>query len=249
MNLVVPVDTDQASLVVFDPENLQGRVREGRDWWQLQPQQVAEGQVGIFAIGRDGTYRISLRTSGGLTEDELPFAVGEARGYGLNVVSELIFFGVSERLPCEGRGKVLSQIPRTGGLFPLENGNYEIVVHVLHWREEDRFYDEDNEVLTDAPADFVFELRPVPERLQVRSSPPALLDLIPKKERKGAAKVRFQPKRRRVSTPETTRRRRGGGKTASRPAAAGAHPSSLATCQTRSRPTPRARSGRPSGRS
>jgi uncharacterized protein DUF6386 len=214
---VIPVETDQASLVVFDPENLQGRVREGRDWWQLQPQhvveEVAEGQVGIFAVGRDGSYRISLRTSGSLTEAEQAFAVGEARGYGLSVVSEQIFFGVSERLPCEGRGKVLSQIPMTGGLFPIENGNYEIVVHVLHWREEDRFYDEDNEVLPEAPADFVFELRSVPERLQVRSSPPPLLDLIPKKERKGTAKVRFQPKRRRASTPETTRRRRGGGKT------------------------------------
>lgn len=225
---VIPVETDQASLVVFDPENLQQRVREGRDWWQLQPQhvveEVAEGQIGIFAIGRDGSYRISLRPSGGLSEAEQPYAVGQATGYGLSVVSGQVFFGVSERLPCEGRGKVLSQIPLTGGLFPLEKGNYEVVVHVLHWREEDSFYDEDNEVLPNAPADFVFELRQVPERLQVRTSPPPLLDLIPKKERKGAAKVRFQPKRRRVSTPETTRRRRGGGGTPKTPSHRGGSP-------------------------
>lgn len=209
------IDTDQASLVVFDPEALQGRVREGRDWWQLQPQhvveEVAEGQVGIFSIGRDGTYRIALRPSGGLTEEEAGYAVATAEGYGLSVTSGQVFFGASERLPCEGRGQVISKIPRTGDLFPVEPGNYEIVVHILHWREEDRFYDEDNEVLSEAPADFVLELRPIPERLQVRTSPASLLDLIPKKEIKGAAKVRFQPKRRTASTPETTRRRRAAG--------------------------------------
>ena len=122
-----------------------------------------------------------------------------------------VFFGASERLPCEGRGQVISQIPRSGDLFPVEPGHYELVVHILHWREEDSFYDEDNEVLPDAPADFVLELRSVPERLQVRTSPAPLLHLIPKRELKGAAKVRFQPKRRTASTPETTRRRRSAG--------------------------------------
>lgn len=212
---VFPIETDQASLVVFDPEALHGRVREGRDWWQLEPQhvveEVAEGQVGIFAIGKDGAYRISLRSEGGLTEDEAKYAVGIAEGYGLSVTSNQVFFGASERLPCEGRGQVISVIPKTGGLFPVENGNYAVFVHVLHWREQDEFYDDDNEVLDGAPADFVLELRPVAERLQVRKSPPALLDLIPKKERKGTAKVRFQPQRRRASTPETTRRRRAAG--------------------------------------
>lgn len=211
---VIPIETDLAALAVFDPEVLLRRVRESRDWWQRQPQhvinEVAEGQIGIFAIGRHGRYRLALRVNEGLNAEEEPYAVAQAEGYGLSVVSGKAFVGAAERLPCEGRGKVIAVIPDTGLLLDVPEGCYALIVHVLHWREEDCFYDEDNEVLPEAPADFVVELRSVPARLEVRASPLPLLDLIPKKETRGEARVRFQPQRRRASSPETTRRRRGG---------------------------------------
>lgn len=216
---VFSIETDLAALAIFDPEVLLRRVREPRDWWQRQPQhvvnEVAEGQISVFAIGRHGTYRVALRVDEGLSPEEEPYAVAAAEGYGLSVVSGKAFVGAAERLPGEGRGKVIAVIPNTGLLLDVPAGHYATTVHVLHWREEDAFYDDDNEVLPDAPADFVVELRPIAERLEVRASPLPLLKLIPKKETKGEARVRFQPQRRGASSPETARRRRGGGGSAS----------------------------------
>lgn len=201
MSNVIPFSTEKAALAVFDPEVLQGRVRESADWWHRQPQhvveEVAEGQIGVFPIGRHGSYRTALRVGEGPNEDEQPYAVAEAEGHGLSVVSGHVFVGAVERLPGDGMGQMISQIPDTGELLEVPVGSYAIVVHVLHWREDDDFYDEENEVLAHAPPDYLVELRPVPERLQVRSSPPPLRDLIPKTERKGQAKVAFQPRRRR----------------------------------------------------
>ncbi|MGE0706655.1 MAG: DUF6386 family protein [Planctomycetota bacterium] len=222
---VIPFSTDKAALVVFDPEVLQARVREPSDWWVRQPQhvveEVAEGQVGLFAIGRHGRYRTDLRVGSGPNEAEAPFAVAQATGHGLSVVSGQVFVGAAERLPGEGRG-VTSRIPGTGELLEVPVGDYAITVHVLHWREDDQFYDEDNEVLASAPADFLVELTPVPERLQVRDTPPPLLELIPRAQAKGQAKVSHQPPRRRApSAPADERPRRGSRAAASSSASEG----------------------------
>ena len=201
MSNVIPFSTEKAALAVFDPEVLQGRVRESADWWHRQPQhvveEVAEGQIGVFPIGRHGSYRTALRVGEGPNEAEQPYVVAAAEGHGLSVVSGRVFVGAVERLPGDGMGQIISQIPDTGELLEVPEGNYAIVVHVLHWRDEDAFYDEDNEVLGHAPPDYLVELRPVEARLQVRSSPPPLRDLIPKAERKGQAKIAFQPRRKR----------------------------------------------------
>jgi hypothetical protein len=218
MSRVISFSTDKASLVVFDPEVLQSRIRAKADWWERQPQhvveEVAEGQVGVFSIGRHGSYRTALRVGSGLSEAELPFAVATAEGHGLLVTSGQVFVGAAERLPGEGRGKSMSQIPDTGELVEVALGTYEITVHVLHWRKEDQFYDEDNELLPTAPADYVLELTPIEACLEVRTSPPALRDLIPRVERKGQAKVAHQPRRRRESSTTSSgsssgRKRRG----------------------------------------
>lgn len=213
----IPFETDVAALAVFDPEVLRHRVRAPKGWWregslEALPE-VADGRCVLLSIGREGSYRVRLAPDG-LTAAEQARAVGAVAGVGLAVTSGELFVGAADRLPGAGFGDRISRIPGTGEVLEVAPGDYAVEVHVLAWRDDDACYDEDGEVRPDAPADFVVILRPRTDPVAVEALPD-LLDLLPKVEAKGRAKVGNQPARRRSSpAPSRGRRRSAGAATA-----------------------------------
>lgn len=208
-----PIQTDLATLAVFDAEVLQHRSRQKGDWWRQGPlvelEELQDGRAALVPIGKEGRYRLEFRR-GELSELQRGLVVGSVRGLGVEVRSGELFAGVAERLPGDGRGGRLSGIPGTGELYQVDPGRYALEVHVLDWRKEDAYFDEDAEPLPDAPADFVLVLG---APLAAGEMPPALdelpelLDLIPQAEIKGKAHVP-QGVRRRPSAPEREPRQR-----------------------------------------
>lgn len=212
MNEPIPFSTDLATLVVFDPEELRHRVRESSTWWRGEPihelDEVVDARIALFPLGKEGSYRVDLRR-GELSEAELELAVGSQTGQGIKVSSGQVFVGAAERLPGEGRGSIISAIPGTGAVLEVEPGEYALEVWVLHWRDDDAYYDEDGEVVSGAPADFVILLGDRPAAFPPLEELTPLRELLPKAEAKGKAKVTVQPRRRRASaTPSSGRRRR-----------------------------------------
>lgn len=208
-----PIQTDLATVAVFDSQVLQHRSRQKGDWWRQGPlvelEELQDGRAALLPIGKEGRYRLELRR-GELSELQRGLVVGTVRGLGVEVRSGELFVGIAERLPGDGRGGSLSGIPGTGELYQVEPGRYPLEVHVLDWRKEDAYFDEDAEPLPDAPADFVVVLGAA---LAEGDMPPALdelpelLDLIPQAEIKGRARVP-QGVRRRPSAPEPGPRQR-----------------------------------------
>lgn len=206
--------TDLATLVAFDAEALKHRVRAKGDWWRVDPitglDEVADGRMAIFPLGQEGTFRLLFR-AGDLTEDERRRVVGKVEGLGLAVLSGDVFVGAAERLPGDGRGERMSEIPGTGALYPLEPGRYAVTAHVLDWRDDDACFDEDNEPLPTAPADVVLTVAPIAPGAAAPDVPfelPGLLDLIPTKEAKGKARVPGHVKRPRPKDEPVSGRRR-----------------------------------------
>ena len=205
-----PIETDLATLAVFDAEVLQHRSRVKGDWWRQGPlaslAEVRDGRAALLPIGKEGRYRLLFRR-GEPTELERSLTVGQVSGLGVEVRSGELFVGVAERLPGDGRGGRLSAIPGTGELYQVEPGRWSITVHVLDWRHEDAYFDEDAEPLPEAPADFVVALG-APAPLAVPDPLPELLDLLPQAEIRGQAHVPAGV-RRRPAPVERERRPRG----------------------------------------
>lgn len=202
----IPFTTDYATVVAFDSELLQGRIRQHESWWRLPLAELSEaatGQIALLPIGKEGSYRVSMRV-GDLSEAESKFAVGSTGGCGLEVRSGLVFVGSAERLPGDGRGERVSFIPNTGDQVEVPEGLYEVETWVLNWRDVDDFYDEDGEVKDDAPADFVLLLSARGDEAFALGENTPLLELLPKHEAKGKAKVVIQPRRRRSTTTAST---------------------------------------------
>lgn len=195
--------TDLATLVAFDPEVLRHRVRAKDDWWRVEPitrlEEVADGRVAIYGMGTEGRFRALLR-EGDLTDSERALAKGKLEGLGLVVTSGEVFVGAAERLPGDGRGDRMSAIPGTGELVKLEPGRYALTAWVLDWREDDAFYDEDNEPLPTAPCDVVLCARKVTDPPDPPLEVPALLDLLPVREAQGQARVPGNVRRPRKET-------------------------------------------------
>lgn len=224
----IPVTTDLATLVAFDPDVLRHRVRAKDDWWRVDDvtalPEVSEAKMAVLPVGAEGTFRVALR-EGALEPDEQARARGRVEGLGLEVTSGRVFVGAAERLPGDGRDHP-GTIPGTGALWPLEPGRYALTVWALDWRDEAAFFDEDNEPLPGAPADFVLVATRTDEPPDVPFQLPALLDLLPRREAKGSEVVpRHVVKRR--SAPEPAPRARG----ASAPAREGPRPRPLSATQ------------------
>jgi hypothetical protein len=204
------VTTDLATLVAFDPAVLKHRVRGKGDWWRVEAitelDEVASGAVAILPVGGEGTYRVALR-EGALAADEQPRARGSIEGLGVHVPSGQLFVGAAERLPGDGRDRP-SDVPGTGAIVELAPGRYALTVHALEWRDDRAFFDEDNEPLPTAPADFVLVVTPATDAPDVPFTIPALLDLLPKREAKASTHIPGNVIKRR-SAPEPTRRPRG----------------------------------------
>jgi len=188
----VSVRTDVAMIVAFDPVNLKERVKEPRRWWYEAPMATPDRKAAKYALwplgGRGGLFRVRVATE--LAEDEKSLDRGASPAAPLVVTSGEMFVGPVERMPCDGYGDRMMQIPDRGGLLPVPVGNWLLEAHVLDWRSEARFWNEDNEPTPDAPVDFVLLLKQAEGALP---PPPAevqpLLELLPQKKPKGSERV------------------------------------------------------------
>ena len=183
----VPFETDLATLAVFDPKVLTHRMRQPRTWWRetanvLDVPEVLEGKVALFPIGREGRFSARLSLDGVFTETEQKLVVGQVGGLGVQLQGEDIFCGAAERLPGDGVGDRIVNIPDTGAYWKATPGAYDATVHVIDWRTNKDFYDEDGEPLATAPPDFVVVLakreKPFDAPIELR----ALNDLIERAE-------------------------------------------------------------------
>ena len=103
-----------------------------------------------------------------------------------------LFVGPVERLPGDGFGDRLSEIPEEGLLFRIPSGTYRARVHVLDWKDEEGFWTEENEPTSDAPVDFVVVLEDAAEVEPVEDAQD-LMDLYPKKKPLGTRTVKETP--------------------------------------------------------
>lgn len=161
----VRFQTDLAHLALFDPAVLRHRVRSPGSWWQegdvLEVPEVADGRAIIAPIGRDGDYGARLTLEGPL-ESERPYLRESVGGLGVEVTSGALFVGPAERLPGDGGGDRLAALPGRGRCLEVAEGRYTAVITALDWRYDDRWFDDEGEVVAEAPPDFLIHLRPLP---------------------------------------------------------------------------------------
>jgi hypothetical protein len=188
----VPFETDLGTLAVFDPKALAHRTRQPKTWWRegssvLEIPEILEGKLALFPIGKEGRYSCRLSLDGVLTEVEQKLAKGKVGTLGIQLGGEDVFCGAAERLPGDGVGDRVLNIPDTGAYWKAEPGEYDVAVHVIDWRTNRDFFDEDGEPLATAPPDFVVVLskRTQPFDAPIQLAP--LLDLIERAEASAAA--------------------------------------------------------------
>jgi hypothetical protein len=184
----VSIQSDVGSVVLYDPAMLSQRVKASASWWRTQPLALSERAEGRFALWPLGEGRAANRTyrwrlGSALTDAEKPFDRGSSEPVLLRVEGEELFLGPIERLPGDGAGDRLPTLPDGGDIYPGEPGAYSVIVHVLDWRPEDRFWSEDNEPTADAPVDFVVLLEKSDAEAPGVPEPKPLLEYLPKKKR------------------------------------------------------------------
>ncbi|MGE0712413.1 MAG: hypothetical protein AB7N76_32870 [Planctomycetota bacterium] len=190
------IQSTMGMIVLYDPTLLQDRVKAASSWWRDDPLGAAERQDGRVALwplseGRatSRSYRVRMGTA--LTEVEEAYVVARTEPAAWLVRDTEVFLGPIERLPGDGGGDRLSAIPDAGQLVPMVPGMYAVTACVLDWQGEERFFNEDNEPVADAPPDVVLLIEAVDEL----PTPPAvqvpLLHLIPKKTATANSKVQF----------------------------------------------------------
>jgi hypothetical protein len=203
-------ETDLATLAVFDPKALVHRMRQPRTWWRESPSvldvpEVLEGKVALFPIGREGSFTARLALDGVLTETEKKLEKGTVGKLGVLLVGEDVFCGAAERLPGDGVGDRIVAIPGTGAYWKVPPGEYDATVHVIDWRTNRDFFDEDGEPLATAPPDFVVFLAKREAAFDAPVELKALDELIPRAE--ASAEALRVPKTIRRSLPEPRERR------------------------------------------
>ncbi len=203
-------ETDLATLAVFDPKALLHRMRQPKTWWRESPSvldvpEVLEGKMALFPIGREGNFTARLALDGVLTETEKKLEKGSVGKLGVLLVGEDVFCGAAERLPGDGIGDRIVAISGTGAFWKAPPGEYDATVHVIDWRTNRDFFNEDGEPLPAAPPDFVVFLvkREAPFDAPLELAP--LEDLIPRAE--ASAEALRVPKTIRRSLPEPRERR------------------------------------------
>lgn len=179
--------TDTGTLALFDPARVKHRVRSPRSWWDqvrdgdyAKLEDVRAERICIWPLGgKGGRYSVRLR-AGELAEAERPFVRGSVSGLAVVVESGHIFVGPGERIPGDGFGDRIVTLEDGGGLVPCAPGRYGVTVHVLDWKGESTFFDEDGEPRPDAPTDLVVLLGPPPDPPAPPRPIPSLLDFLPK---------------------------------------------------------------------
>src|SRR5271170_4597722 len=144
--------TDMALLCAYDPKGMKDFVRKSRAWvydvkdndyGKLEP--IKSGRIAVWPLGgRGGRYELKV-VQGSFPEEWKPYAKGSVPGYGVVVEDEKLFVGPGERIPGDGFGDRVVEIEDGGKLLPFPNGRFELTLHVLDWKQEDRFFGEEGE--------------------------------------------------------------------------------------------------------
>ena len=71
MRKIISIQTDTATLVIYDLMSLKHRINDDADWWSLPEDEVEEinkGNVLFLNLGDDGNYKVDIKNDIG---DEL----------------------------------------------------------------------------------------------------------------------------------------------------------------------------------
>lgn len=115
MDHEITIRTDTATLAVFDPEVLAGRLDDDADWWctgSPAPEEVRRGDFALFGLGGDGVFTVRV-TDGGLLPAERAYA-SDHFALGVVVRSASLFVGPAEFVPAE-EFQVVLVAKRTAG--------------------------------------------------------------------------------------------------------------------------------------
>lgn len=162
MNLEIVFATDTATLAVFDPATLSGRIGDEVDWWTAdfhQLPEVASGKIALAGLGSDGYYRVRVTSSAELEAAERAYAAKKVT-LGVEVVSGRIFVGAGEHLPG-GDSSPETDEELAGFFVGLPNGLYKAEIYAIVWQgAADWIVPAGEPIPKSAPPDLVLVLRP-----------------------------------------------------------------------------------------
>lgn len=122
------VITDTATIVMFDPDQLQHRINESWDWWTDEDQAVEElnqGNALFLGVDTDGAVEVQLNE---LTDnDNLPEKPEETVSVQANLhnTSGQFYIGPGEATTGEGEEPEESE---SGHLVKVSPGNYQVTI-------------------------------------------------------------------------------------------------------------------------
>ncbi|MGX5011067.1 DUF6386 family protein [Enterobacter asburiae] len=118
MNKSINIQTDTATLVIYDLMSLKHRINDDADWWSLPEDEVEEinkGNVLFLNLGDDGNYKVDIKND-----------IGEYTGsLFLNVPTGKVFIGAGEDV-TGGDLEPDDSDAISGEFITLEPGSYEV---------------------------------------------------------------------------------------------------------------------------
>jgi hypothetical protein len=118
MRKIINIQTDTATLVIYDLMSLNHRINDDADWWSLPEDEVEEinkGNILFFNLGNDGAYKVHIKND-----------VDEYTGsLFLNVPSGKVFIGAGEDV-TGGDLEPDDSDAISGEFITLEPGSYEV---------------------------------------------------------------------------------------------------------------------------
>ncbi|ELY2798463.1 hypothetical protein SNN58_003238 [Cronobacter dublinensis] len=118
MNKSINIQTDTATLVIYDLMSLKHRIDDDADWWSLPEDEVEEinkGNVLFLNLGEDGAYKVHINND-----------VDEYTGVlFLKVPSGKVFIGAGEDV-TGGDLEPDDSNAISGEFITLEPGSYEV---------------------------------------------------------------------------------------------------------------------------
>ncbi|MBS0288746.1 MAG: hypothetical protein JSS07_01750 [Proteobacteria bacterium] len=115
MGEVFLLQTQSASLAIYDPDLLYDRLEENMDWFieshYCELMEVQKGECGLIGLGAKGEYKICVKEAE-LTQEEKAFAKYTAY-MGLKIISGLCYVGDEKQ----------------GRYFELPEGDYDLLIY------------------------------------------------------------------------------------------------------------------------
>jgi hypothetical protein len=155
MNICVNIETDAATIALFDPAVLVHRDKSEECWWSglaTKITEIAKGDIGLVGTGGDGCFSVRVQT-GEMSGTERDYAKLHS-SQGVRVISGRLYVGKGECLP--GYGALYPDVSDGSGLYvDLPNGTYQLRVYEVDWTQSGKWWDEEGPVSQNAPPDYV----------------------------------------------------------------------------------------------